>query len=250
MTNPKKDYKGRGIYTGEEIEAMLTAADTLPTEYFRLRAKCLVALFKKFGKRRSEIARLALADIQMIGNDLEFTFNLSKKHKKGLFQYMQYLEKSAFRDMLLKPLPEIKQSWRDWQQTQAGHTIKNSQSLQSISLDDKYTPYILEYMAYLKKYYPEAKYLFPSGLTVFGNSYVIFPEDHLSGSQLLRILKPLCKTGWLHLFRETKGAEIAKAHGRTLTSVYEVKDGLDLENEETAYRYVRRYAAKRQEVEK
>ena len=50
-------------------------------------------------------------------------------------------------------------------------------------------------------------------------------DEHLSGSQHLGgILRPLDPTAWLYLFREGKGAEAAKAHCRTLTSIYKVKD--------------------------
>jgi len=52
------------------------------------------------------------------------------------------------------------------------------------------------------------------------------------------------------LLRETKGAEIAKAEGRTLKAVYEVRETLDLENEQTALRYVRRYAVQEMNAEK
>jgi integrase len=249
LTNPKEEYKNREVLTTEEIDAMIQAADLIPEEYFRLRAKCLLAILKKFGKRRSEIARLGITDLQQVGNDLEFTFHLSKKHKRGLFQFMQFCQKKGDPAILEKPLPEIKHAWREWQQTQEGHTIKNSESLQSISIDDKYTPHILNYTSYLKQKHPEAKFLFPSGMPVFGENYVLFPDVHLSGSQFLRIIKPLNNSAWLHLFRESKGAEIAKALGRNLNSVYEVKDSLDLENEATAFRYVRRYAAKKQNIE-
>lgn len=54
----------------------------------------------------------------------------------------------------------------------------------------------------------------------------------------------------MHLFRETKGAEIAKTEGNRLMAVYEVRDTLDLETEETAYRYVRRYAVQEMKTEK
>lgn len=249
MTNPKKEYKQRGILSNEEIDLMLAEANKLKGEYFQLRAKALICLVKKFGKRRSEISKLDIADLNILLYDLEVTFHLSKKHKRGLHQFFKVC-KEKNPSVLEKPLPEIKQLWQTWQQTQEGHTIKNSVSLQSISLNDKYAGPIIEYYNYIKANYPEAKYLFPSGMIVFGESYIIYPEEHLSGSQLLRIIKPLKHDAWLHLFRETKGAEIAKANGRTLNAIYEVKDGLDLENEETAYRYVRRYVARRQEVER
>ena len=86
-------------------------------------------------------------------------------------------------------------------------------------------------------------------MEVFGQSYIIFEKEHLSGRQLLRLIKPLSPTALLHLFRETKGAEIAKTEGRTLKAVYEVRETLDLENEETAYRYVRRYAVQEMKAE-
>ena len=43
------------------------------------------------------------------------------------------------------------------------------------------------------------------------------------------------------LFRELKGADVTKAYGRTLESVYQVKEALDLESEQTAYYYVKRF---------
>ena len=64
----------------------------------------------------------------------------------------------------------------------------------------------------------------------------------VSGRQLLLLIKPLDKKAWLHLFRETKGAEIAKEYGNNLAGITEVKETLDLEKEETAYIYTRRYA--------
>ncbi len=249
MTNPSKDYNKRGILKPQEITFLLAQTDNIQNEYFRLRAKALICLLRVFGKRRSEISTLKNEDLKLLPNDLEITFHLSKKHKRGLHQYFKYCEKHKLNNILEKPLPEIKQLCRQWQETEKGHVIKNSISLQSISLTDSFTSPIIEYWNYVKQQYPEAKFLFPSGLTVFGASYMIFPDAHLSGSQLLRIIKPLKRDVWLHLFRESKGAEVAKQYGRTLTAIYEVKDSLDLENEETAYRYVRRFAAKRQTVE-
>jgi hypothetical protein len=254
MTNPNESYAKRPILTTQEIDDMIKEADKLPSEYFRLRVKCLIALLKKFGKRRIEISRLKRADLKIVNRDLEVTFNLAKKRKKGLFQYLTATKKliekgKADPSLLTKPLPEIEADWREWQKTAEGHNIKNEISLKSIGLEDKYARFIMEYASFMDQHYNQAVYLFPSGMSVFGQSYLIFPNEHLSGRQLLRLIKPLNETAWLHLFRETKGAEIAKEHGRTLTSIYEVKDTLDLEREETAYRYVKRYAAQKQKVE-
>ena len=49
MTNPAIE---RGVPTEAEIVDTLKKADKIPSEYFRLRVKALIALAKKFGKRR------------------------------------------------------------------------------------------------------------------------------------------------------------------------------------------------------
>jgi hypothetical protein len=256
MTNPSLEYANRDVYSNQEIDDMIKAAEKLKTEHYQLRAKCLIAIAKKFGKRRIEIARLKLSDIEKVDTDLQFKFTIAKKHKKGLFQYIKEIEKlikkgEATPDLLNKSYQELKPDWRRWQETELGHRYKTDTALQSISFDDKYTSYILNYINYLSTTYPNVTYLFPSGVELFGSGEYIIKnyELHLSGSQLLRIIKPLSPTGWMHLFRETKGAEVAKRFGRTITAVSEVRETLDLEEESTAYRYVRRYAAKKQETE-
>lgn len=104
MTNPKTEYKDRGILSTEEIDLMIEAADTIkqpistktkqPNPFYVLRAKALVAIVKKFGKRRIEIGRLRRKDINIVGDSLEFTFTIAKKHKKGLFQYMKKVKRN------------------------------------------------------------------------------------------------------------------------------------------------------------
>jgi integrase len=84
MTNPNKEYADRPILSAEEIDDMIVKADRLlPNVYFRLRAKCLIALLKKFGKRRIELARLKRADLKQVNGDLEIEFSLAKKRKKA-----------------------------------------------------------------------------------------------------------------------------------------------------------------------
>jgi hypothetical protein len=92
-------------------------------------------------------------------------------------------------------------------------------------------------------------FLFPSGRNIFGKGCLVFDDAHLSGSQLLRIIKQLDSQVWLHLFRELKGKEISEKLGRTLASVSAVQDFLDLERTETAMRYVRRFAPSEAEAE-
>jgi hypothetical protein len=83
---------------------------------------------------------------------------------------------------------------------------------------------------------------------VFQN-YIVDYDKHLSGRQLLRLTKPLNETLWLHLLRETKGAEISRDLGMNITAVTEVKNMLDLEREETVWNYVRRYAVQEAKAE-
>jgi integrase len=231
------------------MDLMITRANTLyNTPYFRLRARCLVALLRKFGKRRCELGRLKRKDIVQVGSDLEFTFTLAKKRKRGLFQYLKYL-KDHEPGQLTKPLPELQLQWKVWQDTEAGHKIKNATSLQSVSLEDKYTPYVIEYLDYLKDKHPNTVYLFPSGTGVFGAGYLVYDDKPMSGRQLLRIVKDLNPNCWMHLFRNTKACEVARLYGRTLLAVQEVQDSLDLENEATAMIYVRRHVPKRQPLE-
>jgi integrase len=248
MTNPSKAYSDRSILTNEEIDAMLAKADKIKDAYFRLRVKAIIALAKKFGKRRSEISTLKREDLKVESEILQITFTIRKKHKKGLFQYIKILEKQIKKGklrqnfLLDKSYAVLLKDWRAWQQTKEGHRIKEERRAKGVSVQDKYAKLILEYMEFLKANHDETPWLFPSGKTVFGESYIIYPEKHLSGRHMLSLIKPLNPSAWMHLFRETRGAEVARDKGRSLDSVFAVRDSLDLENEATAYRYVRRYA--------
>ena len=75
------------------------------------------------------------------------------------------------------------------------------------------------------------------------------PHEHPSGSQLLRLVKPFNGRIWLHLFRELGGKEISEDMGATVSSVTEVMNYLDLEKEETAWHYVRRFARQKAKIE-
>jgi integrase len=235
-----REYRNRGILTTQEIDMMLSKADLIENEYFRLRVKALICIVKKFGKRRVEASELKRSDLKKEKGYLYVTFTIRKKHKLGLFQYLKFLKKNRPLG-LNKPYPELVNEWQSWRQTEQGQRLKEEKRTKRVSTGDKYARLILEYLDYLEQHFPKTVWLFSSGRSVFG-SYIIQPSNHLSGRQMLNLVKPLNRSAWLHLFRETKGAEIAKELGRNLRAVYEVRDTLDLEKEETAYRYVRRYA--------
>lgn len=241
MTNPKSKRKN---YTENEVDKMLKKAEQLP-EYFRLRAQCLVAIAYRFGKRRIEISRLLIDNFKTTETDLEIEFTLAKKRKRGLHQYLKHLE-IYNPQALTKPLPELKEMWREWQQTNEGHKITETTALKSIDLRDKYADYILNYLEYMKTKYPESKFVFPSGYMVFGN-YTVDASEHISGSQLLRILKVLTKDGWLHLFRKTKGEQTARQYGRTLESLHNVATTLNV-TDQTAMHYIEKYVPQKQPI--
>jgi integrase len=210
-----KALRNREPLTNEEIDGMLREADSIKEEYFRLRVKALIGIVKKFGKRRAEIAALEREDLKVENGKLYVTFTLRKKHKKGLFQYLKFLRKND-PSALNKPLTQIELEWKDWTKTSYGYRVKEEKRVKSVDVTDKYAQVILEYLEFLEREYPEVKYLFPSGKSVFGDSSMVFENEHLSGRQLLNLVKPLNPDVWLHLFRETKGAEVAKAECGTL----------------------------------
>jgi hypothetical protein len=247
MTNPSEKYKNREIPTNKEIDKMLEKADLIPNNYFRLRVKCLIALIKKFGKHRKELAMLERTDLKHEGHYLYVTFTIVKKHKRGLFQYFKFLEKTN-PSGLNKPYPVLVEEWEAWRETELGQHVKRERRTKRVNTRDKYAKLVLEYLDYLTQFTPKARYLFPSGKAIFQN-YIVEPEKHLSGRQLLRLIKPLNSKMWLHLLRETKGAEISRDLGMNITAVTEVKNMLDLEREETAWNYVRRYAIQEAKTE-
>jgi integrase len=241
MTNPSRAIKKRDLPTDQEIAETLAKANKIKNPYFRLRVRALIALLKKFGKRRAEVGGLRITDLEVKEDFLFVTFTLRKKHKRGLFQYLKELKKTD-PSQLTKPFNQLEAQWKDWQETEGGYRVKEDKRTKKVSLEDKYAKIILEYMDFLKNNYPEVSYLFPSGRAVFEN-YSIDGSKPLSGRQLLRLVKPLNKKLWLHLFRELKGAEIAKDMGDNIIAVSSVKETLDLERETTAWNYIHRYAA-------
>lgn len=200
MTNVKIDRKD--VIRDKEFQAMLEKARETPEEYFRLRALALLSIFRRFGKRRSEVGALECNDLTIKGENLSITFTVVKKRKKS---------KIAKR--------------REKQ----------------VPLSDPLSHHIIKYWNWMRINQPRCKYLFPSTRSVFGGPLIFYENKHISGRQLLRIIKKLNPKAWCHLFRETVGAEIVK-EDPSLIGVYKVMMRLDLEKETTAWNYMRRHA--------
>ncbi len=240
-----EERKSRRPITEEEIQFTLQQADKIGDSYFRKRAKALVSLARLFGKRRSEVASIEMDDLEVTNNELTINFTLSKKRKRGLFQYKKYLETRVrkgqipYKELADKTQKQLEDEWKRWQQTKEGINEKKTKSLKSVDASSLHAKLILDYLLYVKLTYPNAKFLFPLGKAVF-NEYKVYDDKHLSGDRLFRILKELNPNLWMHLFRELKGGEVAKKYGRTMEAVTKVKTTLDLEKEETAWAYIRR----------
>ena len=174
-------------------------------------------------------------------------FTIAKKHKKGLFQYFKFLKKTS-PSGLNKSYPELVAEWQAWRETELGQHVKIEKRTKRVNTRDRYAKMILEYLGYLDERIPKARFLFPSGRAVFQN-YFVNEDKHLSGRQLLRLIKTLNEKMWLHLLRETKGAEISRDLGMSLNAVAAVRDMLDLSSENVAYRYVQRYAIQEAKTE-
>jgi len=236
MTNAKVQRKD--VLSPQEIDGMIEKADTLKPEFFKRRAKAVVSLFKS-GKRREEVAALENSDLKVQGEWLYITFTVVKKRRR---KHCKNCGKASgistkfcrFCSALLVNI-EPKRHVMTVRRTKKFH------------LSSSYAQYIMEYLTYMKSFHPECKYLFPSTTSVFGVGLAFHKDRHLSGRQILRIIKQLNPEAWCHLFRETRGAEVVRSDEKrlgeaSLLTVYRVKRALDLERETTAWNYINRYA--------
>jgi hypothetical protein len=119
-------------------------------------------------------------------------------------------------------------------------TKLNKTSTKRFELSDPLTQNVIEYLDYLKTLTPTPKFWLPSGKDVFG-TYVIDPDKHLLGRQVFNIVRGSSESIWCHLFRETKGADVVKQDD-SINAIFTVQQALDLENFETAFKYVKRYS--------
>lgn len=211
MTNANN--KHREVIELDELNDTLSNAKKIESEYDRLRTLALIIIFYLTGKRVSEVAILKVSDLKISKSKIVILFTLSKKRKKtkqpdGTYKSIRKYETSR----------------------------------KALDRSNTLTQYVVDYYRYLSKHHKDCVYLFPSTINFFGTSKIFRKDNHLSRSQIWRIIKKVNPNIWCHLFRETVGAKIAEANGMTLESVYKIKLRLDLVKEDTAFRYVRRYA--------
>jgi integrase len=158
------------VISDTEFNEALAKADKLESEYFRLRAKAVLSLFRLTGKRRGEVAQVPLGNFKTENGFLNVTFILEKKRKGNVLQKL---------------------------------------STKSLPLSDGLTRHIVAYLVCLNALETRPRYWLPSGRCVFGN-YIILPEQHLTGRGVFNIVRGCTKTFWCHLFRETVAADIIR----------------------------------------
>lgn len=220
MTNVR--VKRKTVIDDKEIQMELEKAEQIKDEYFRLRAKTVIALLES-GKRRGELAQLEMDDIKTDEQYLYVTFKLEKKRRKKTVDGKVTITRK-------NPILRTKK----------------------FSLSSPYARNIMEYLAYLKEHSPDAIYVFPSGKTIFGHAYIIYPYTHLRGWQIWKIIKDINQKDWPHLHRERRASKVVLADEKklghaTMETIYRVQSALDLEREQTAWNYVRRFETQKVE---
>lgn len=181
---------------------MLGNAEKIENEFFRLRAKALFCVLRLTGKRRSEVAMLERDDFEVEGGLLRVTFTVVKKRKE---------------------------------------TVLTRRKPKAIPLTDPYTRPILEWLKYLDNLEPTPKHFLPRVKSIFGTSYYIQRDQHISGRQVFNIVRSCADKVWPHLFRETAAADIVH-EDPSIIAAFKVKKRLDLEDIKTGFRYLDRYA--------
>lgn len=203
MTNPGPDRKNRkDVISDKELEGIQARVNSIEDHFFRLRTGALISILRITGKRRGEVASLELTDFEESPEMLSVTFTLEKK-RRG----------TALSRRVTKGLPTT----------------------------DPLVPPILEYLHHLHDMKPRPRFFLPALRPVFGKSYILYPDRHIKGRQLLNLFREVSDLAWPHLMRETAGAEIIK-RDPTIIGVFRVKQRLDHEDLETSMRYLSRYA--------
>ena len=195
--------KRETIVTDEEMRRILTRADQIKDEFYRKRTKALVCVLRIFGKRRGEVARVKLSDVDVTERHLKVTFTLLKKRQ------LQVLQKRATK---------------------------------AVVLSDPLVDPILEWLNNLADLDPIPQFLFPRTRSLFGAGKIILETEHISGRQVFNILRSVSDRTWPHLYRETAACDVILKDS-SIFAAFKVMRRLDVKDFRTGLGYVRRFAA-------
>lgn len=111
--------------------------------------------------------------------------------------------------------------------------VKRTKSLPTTS---PYAQAVTEYMQWLDQHKPGSRWVYPSP----------FSDRHANDFLIYRIVKGLDMNDWPHQHRERRAVKVLRAdeskYGTAnLQTIFKIRDALDLEKEDTAYDYIRRY---------
>jgi integrase len=111
--------------------------------------------------------------------------------------------------------------------------VKRTKSLPTTS---PYAQAVTKYMQWLDQHKPGSRWVYPSP----------FSDRHANDFLIYRIVKQLDMNDWPHQHRERRAVKVLRAdeskYGTAnLQTIFKIRDALDLEKEDTAYDYIRRY---------
>ena len=113
------------------------------------------------------------------------------------------------------------------------HAVKRTKNLLAMS---PYAQDVIKYMQWLEQHKPSSRWVYPSP----------FSDRHANSMLIYRIVKQLDMNDWPHQHRERRAVKVLRAdeskYGTAnLQTIFKIRDALDLEKEDTAYDYIRRY---------
>lgn len=203
LSGPRKERTT--VISEQEFQEMLDKTcqvqDNYP-EYYALRDRCILCIFRLTGKRVTEVSTLKQNSLEIKGPNLSITFSVVKKRKEQKLT-TQREKQIPLTDPLVPPILE----YREWMNKNLGNQIE------WLFPTTHYSPYL---------------------------GTLTFNRTHLSTRQFLRIVQKYNQDVWCHLFRETVGADIVRSD-KSIMAVWKIKKRLDLEKTETAWRYMDRY---------
>lgn len=231
------DRKKRPVISESEFKEMLTRAESIKGEFYRLRSLAILSILKRTGKRRGELASLKRENVTIEGDKLLFRFTLEKKKR-----HFKQCSNCETQDRPTKN-PATSHFCKKCGISIEANPIKanrlETESLKSMFLTDPLAQHIVNYMKFLDSLKHKIEFFFPATRDVFGTISIRLNKG-IKGRQIYNLVHSLNSELWPHLFRETVGAEIVKADP-TLIGMFKVLNRLDLENLETARRYVKRF---------
>jgi integrase len=239
-----KDRKRRPVISDGEFKEMLSRAGEIKNGFYRLRSLAILCILKRTGKRRGELASLKRENVTVEGDKLQIRFTLEKKKR-----HFKLCSNCQTEDKPTKnPATSLfcKKCGINIEANPIQTTSLETESLKSIYLADPLAKHITNLQSFLESLDRKTEYFFPASRDVFG-AVVILQDAGVKGRQIYNLVHALNSELWPHLFRDTVGAEIVRADS-SLFGLFKVLTRLDLENLETARRYVKRYVGEVIEV--